>query len=195
MSKLAFTSQQPLAKKFRKYCFRTLFPQIRDHFEQLAIAEKDREHRLAIEDMGIQHQLAIALVNDDLVAAEHEIFDLELEVQAKDYEIDDLVANRHVPQIDGIDNILAAYVKNKPGERLPYYMIRCQRRVLNQQIKILRIKYPDMEERGIYEDPNAVQHWVSFREEILGREQSYFNHFGLNGDRRDLFEGIFNLEM
>ena len=109
--------------------------------------------------------------------------ELQLEVQGKNAEIDELIANRHVPHRAGFDNILAPYVKNEPGERLPYYMIRCQKRNLNQQIKILRIKYPNMEERGIYEDPNAVHHWVSFKEEILGREQSFFNHFGLEDDR------------
>ena len=60
---------------------------------------------------------------------------------------------------------------------------------------MLRVKYPDMRSRGICEDPNGVHHWVSFKEEILGKEQSYFNNFGLNGDRRELFEGMFNIEM
>ena len=52
MYELAFGSKQDKAKEFRKYCFNAMFPQIRDHFEQLAINVKDREHQLAIEDVA-----------------------------------------------------------------------------------------------------------------------------------------------
>ena len=66
MYELGFTSQQKKAKEFRKYCFYTLFPQIRDHFEQLAINKKDEEH-----------QLAIALINDDLDESQSNVAVLE----------------------------------------------------------------------------------------------------------------------
>ena len=39
-----------------------------------------------------------------------------------------------------------------------------------------------MRVKGEYDDPNAVHHWVIFKKDILGKEQSYFNNFGLNGD-------------
>ena len=55
---MAFTCQQPLAKKFRKYCFNIFFRQIRNHFVQLAIEAKDT---------------ALALVNDDLYESQHNV--------------------------------------------------------------------------------------------------------------------------
>ena len=111
MYKLAFTSQQQLAKKFRKYCFNKMFPQIRDHFEKLAIAEKD----LAIEEKDTQ----LAILNNDL-AVQEEVAE-QLRVR-----IDDLIENRHVPRIGKHDNILCVIEKNepdklgKPGTH-PYY--------------------------------------------------------------------------
>ena len=92
------------------------------------------EKQQAIEENNIQHHLAIETKDTTITTLNDDI--------------DELIANRHVPHRDGFDNILAPYVKNEP----PYYMIRCQKRNLNQQIKILRVKYPNMEERGIYED-------------------------------------------
>ena len=78
MYELAFTSQQKEAKEFRKYCCNTLFPQIRDHFEQLTINEKDREQQLAIEEKDHQHQLAIENID-----REH-----QQGVEEKDHEIE-----------------------------------------------------------------------------------------------------------
>ena len=185
MYELAFTSQQNLAKEFRKYCCNTLFPQIRDHFEQLAINGKDREHQLAIEDVRREHQLAIA--NRE---REHQQV-----IEEKDDEIQNLIQNRHVPHIGEHDNILCAIDKNIAEEHHPYYMIRCQRMRLQKRINILRAKYPDMIiKRPEYDAANAVICWVRFKQ-YIGRENYHRNHFSLDEDSRDVFEDTFDIQM
>ena len=94
-----------------------------------------------------------------MVATEHEIFDLQLEVQGKNAEIDDLVANRHVPRRDGIDTVLCPIIKNDPDAELStfeYYMIRCQKRVLKYHINCLRLRYPHMTVKKTCDDGNAI---------------------------------------
>ena len=185
MYELAFTSQQKEAKEFRKYCFNVMFPQIRDHFEQLAINGKDREHQLAIEDVRREHQLAIA--NRE---REHQQV-----IEEKDDEIQNLIQNRHVPHIGEHDNILCAIDKNTAEEHHPYYMIRCQRMRLQKRINILRAKYPDMIiKRPEYDAANAVICWVRFKQ-YIGRENYHRNHFSLDEDSRDVFEDTFDIQM
>ena len=69
MYELGFTSQQDKAKHFRKYCFNTLFSQLRQHFEQLAISEQQQR----IE----QNESTIAILNDDLDESQREYAILE----------------------------------------------------------------------------------------------------------------------
>ena len=84
MYELAFTSQQKEAKEFRKYCFNTLFPQIRQKLVDIDLESSNRRHQLAIEDMGREHQQAIeakdtalAMLNDDLDESQREYAILE----------------------------------------------------------------------------------------------------------------------
>ena len=185
MYELVFKSEQNLAKDFQDYCFNVMFPQIRDHFEQLAINEKDREHQLAIEDVRREHQLAIA--NRE---REHQQV-----IEEKDDEIQNLIQNRHVPHIGEHDNILCAIDKNTAEEHHPYYMIRCQRMRLQKRINILRAKYPDMIiKRPEYDAANAVICWVRFKQ-YIGRENYHRNHFSLDEDSRDVFEDTFDIQM
>ena len=198
MYELAFTSQQNEAKEFRKYCCNTLFPQIRDHFEQLTINEKDREHQLAIEEKDHQHQLAIENID-----REHQQV-----VEEKDHEIEicqnqivDLIENRHVPRIGKHDNILCAIQKNEPDElgkpgRHPYYMIRCQRMRLQERLHIKQLQYPNMViKRPTYDAANAVICWVEFQK-YIGKDSYYRNHFSLdNDDHRDFFANTFDIDM
>ena len=74
-------------------------------------------------------------------------------------------------------------------------MMRCQYRNLDKQTNMLRVRYPNMRVKGEYDDPNAVHHWVTFKKDILGKENYHFNHFRLDGEHRELFEGVFNIEM
>ena len=96
-----------------------------------------------------EKQAAFELVSNDLQAIAYEIFDLELEIQAKNQEIVDLIESRPVPRWSGIDNVLCAIEKNKPEEigkpgRLPYYMIHSYKMRPEQHINLLRIMYPHM---------------------------------------------------
>ena len=60
-------------------------------------------------------------------------------------QIQDLIANRHVPRRGVIDTVLVAVAKNCNEEQHPYYMVRCQKERLKSQLDLLRLKYPDME--------------------------------------------------
>ena len=140
-----------------------------------------------IKDNNIQHQLAIEakdtaleLVNNDLQAIQYEL---------------ERIRPRCVERRGDYDNILVPFVKNKTDEVYPYYMIRCQYRNLDKQTNMLRVKYPNMRVKGEYDDPNTVHHWVTFKKDILGKDNYHFNHFRLDGEHRDLFEGMFNIEM
>ena len=135
------------------------------------------------------------LVNNDLQAIQYENFDLGLDIQAKDLEIEicqnqivDLIENRHVPRSGNIDNILCVIEKNTPDEigkpgRHPCYMIRSQKKALPKHLNILREKYPNMivkePECG---DPNAVHCWNRFKTDILTKYNYYRNHFSLPED-------------
>ena len=151
---------------------------------------------MAIEEKDNQ----LALLNNDLHESDHEIYVKDTTITMVNHEIDDLIDNRHVPRIDDTDTVLCAFVKKKPDEEdragnLPHYMVRCQKRNLDKHITTIMVKYPNMRIRGEYEDANAIHHWCYFKKEILGKEQSFFNHFTLVDDQRDLFEGMFSIEM
>ena len=59
MYELLFTSQQKLAKAFRKHCCNVMFPHIRQQLTDIAIEDIKKGHQVAIENIGRQHQLAI----------------------------------------------------------------------------------------------------------------------------------------
>ena len=113
MYELGFTSQQDKAKDFRKYCFNTLFLQIRKHFEQLAITEKQQAHRLEIE----AKDSVITLLYDDLDENEREYAIL-------DYKYEELEA-RAVPYLNdsGKDNGMTIIQKNDDDEYHYCYVI------------------------------------------------------------------------
>ena len=152
-----------------------------------------QEHQQAIE----AHQLAI----EDLQATEYENFELQLEVQGKNAEIADFVANRRVPRRDGIDTVLCPVVKNDPDEagkpgRHEYYIIRCQRRVLKYHINCLRLRYPDMTVKKTCDDGNAIHRFSRFTKDVLQKPNFYRNHFNLvDESHRDLFYTLFNIDM
>ena len=82
MYELLFSSQQPLAKAFRKYCCNTMFPQIRQKLtdkiqeeHQQAFAGIQEEHQLAI----VEHEQAITLLNDDLQERDNQIQAIQYE--------------------------------------------------------------------------------------------------------------------
>ena len=126
------------------------------------------EHQLAIDE----HQTALELVNNDLQAIQYEL---------------ERIRPRCVERRGDYDNILVPFVKNKTDEIYPYYMIRCQYRNLDKQTNMLRVKYANMRVKGEYDDPNAAHHWVTFKKDILGKDNYHFNNFRLDGEHRELF--------
>ena len=44
-------------------------------------------------------------------------------------------------------------------------------------IRELRNRIMDNDYKGEYDDPNAVHHWVTFKKDILGKDNYHFNNF------------------
>ena len=92
---------------------------------------------------------------------------LQGEIRAKDHQIkrsenriQNQIENRHVPRSSDTDTVLVVVENNeehgKAGKH-PYYMVRCQRRVLKSCLDFLRVKYPNMEvKEPNSEDGNAI---------------------------------------
>ena len=70
-------------------------------------------------------------------------------------EIDDLIKNRHVSRRGYFDNVLY-FIKNNNKEAHSYYVIRFQYRKLEKNKRCLKLYYPNMEEAGRCDDPNAI---------------------------------------
>ena len=124
---------------------------------------------------------------------------LQGEIRAKDSEIQrrkeevlDLIHNRHVPRRYPIDNILCFIDKNC-DERHQFYVIRCQRRILKNHKKLLRVRYPNMVVLGECDDANAVHRWCRFKEDVI--TSSFKNHFNLDEEMRSLFSTAFDIEI
>ena len=156
----------------------------------------------------MEKESAIALLNDDLQERDTHIRAIEfdnvsLQTQRDVYreQVTDLIANRHVPRSGDIDTVLLAVEKNMPDEdgkpgQHPYYMIRCQKKCLNIQIKLLRLKYPNMiVKEPLCNDANSIHAWSRFKQDILEKENYYLNHFSLPEESRELFEGMFGIEI
>ena len=71
-----------------------------------------------------------------------------------------------------------------------FYMMRCQKRSKDMSIaRLVRKKYPDMTVlEPACEDPNAIHQWCWFKEDVLGDENYYHNHFTLDTGTREEFE-------
>ena len=106
---LLFTSQQPKAKDFRKYCFNVMFPQIRQQLQQARIEDNNIQHRLVIEEKDT----ALAMLNDDLDESHRNISILEqdnLELQREN----EILKRRYVPYLEDPkkDNSMVVIQKN-----------------------------------------------------------------------------------
>ena len=93
-------------------------------------------------------------------------------------EIDDLIKNRHVPRSGYFDNVLC-FIKKNSEEVHPYYVIRCQYRRLGKYKRCLKLHYPNMEEAGRCDDPNATHRWNIFKSQVIEKPNYYKNHFSL----------------
>ena len=107
-------------------------------------------------------------------------------------EIDDLIKNRHVARRGYFDNVLCSIKKNSK-EVHPYYVIRCQYIKLEKYKRCLKLRYPNMEEAGRYDDPNAIHRWNIFKREVIEKPKYYKNHFSLTEEKRDLLETVLDV--
>ena len=157
------------------------------------------ERQKAIEEKNAQ----LALLNNDLAESQDLVRQLEFnnvglqgENRAKDQEIERrMIENadlreRYVPRIEGIDNVLC-FIDKKANERHQFYVIRCQRRVLEKHKKCLKNRYPNMIVLDECDDPNAIHRWNRFKHDSVHDFKR--NHFNLDGEGRELFETAFDI--
>ena len=141
MYELLFSSQQPKAKNFRRHCFNVLFPHV---WQELS----DKSHAMEIEDLTGRIQALEFTKEEERQAHQQQISRLN-------EEIGDLIKNRHVPRRGYFDNVLC-FIKKNSNEIHPYYVTRCQYRQLEKYKRCLKLRYPNMEEAGRLDDPNAI---------------------------------------
>ena len=170
MYELVIGSQQPKVKNLRRHCCNVLFPQI---WQQLTNKMKE------------EHQQAIEEKDDQIQAHQQKILKLNKE-------IDDLIKNRHVTRRGYFDNVLC-FIKKNSEEVHPYYVIRCQYRQLEKYKKCLKLRYPNMEEAGRCDDPNAIHRWNIFKSEVIEKPNYYKNHFSLTEEKRELLEAVLDV--
>ena len=157
------------AEPFMEWVVETALPR---EVRKLAsvIEEKDNQIQ-ALEHINEKHQHKILKLNE---------------------EIDDLMKNRHVTRRGYFDNVLC-FIKKNSEEVHPYYVIRCQYRQLEKYKKCLKLRYPDMEEVGRCDDPNAIHRWNIFKSEVIEKPNYYNNHFSLMEEKRELLEAVLDV--
>ena len=110
-----------------------------------------------------------------------------------------MIENRHVPRIVKYDNVLCVFEKNQEDEmgragEHPYYVVRCQKRVLPTHKKWLKIRYPNITEKGLCDNVNAIHAWNRFRAS-LGKENWYRNRLSLPDEQREFFGNLFDIDL
>ena len=160
---VVINSRKPKARQVTAWLIHDVLPR---GFNKI-IEEKQQViegHQLAIEE----NQAALALLNNDLAAEREQKAELQ---------------PRYVPHRIPIDTFLCVLDTNDPHERgragrHNHYMIRCQRKQLTARLNTLRVRYPDMAVREPEcDDPNAVHAWCRFKDDVLGTDNFYRNHF------------------
>ena len=189
MYELLFSSQQAKAKNFRRHCFNVLFPHVQ---QQLS----DKSHAMEIEDLLSRVQALEFTNKEERQAHQQQILRLNEEHQQsmkeKEQEINDLIANRHVGRCGYFDDVLC-FIKKNSGEAHPYYVIRCQYRQLEKYKRCLKLRYPNMEEAGRCDDPNAIHRWNIFKSEVIEKPNYYKNHFSLTEEKQELLEAVLDV--
>ena len=113
-------------------------------------------------------------------------------IKGKEQETDDLVKNRHVLRRRYFDNVLC-FIKNNKEEVHPYYVIRYQYRQLEKYKRYLKLCYPNMEEAGRCDDPNAIHQWNIFKSEAIEKSNNYKNYFSLTEEKRELLDAVLDV--
>ena len=189
--------KRPEAEPFMEWVCEEVLP--REVRKLVAVVE---EKQRAIDG----RDMYIARLDDDLKQSQEHARQIEYnntglqgEIRAKDQEIhrrreevQDLIANRHVPRRQGIDNVLC-FVDKKSDDKHQFYVIRCQRKALETHKRCLRNRYPDMIILEECDDANAVHRWCRFKGETI--EDFHRNHFNLDEEGRELFETAFDVAL
>ena len=155
-----------------------------------------------VEKLQEDHQKAIEERDTRIQAIEYENVGLQGEIRNARRTITDLIANRHVPRSGAIDTVLVVVEKNadedtiehKRAKNFDKYMLRCQKKQVDERLSVLRAKYPNMvilEPRC--DDGNAIHVWNRFKQRVLTKENYYRNHFRLPPDAEELFEDMFGI--
>ena len=143
MYELLFSSQQSMTKTFRKHCCNVMSPHIRQELTNRMVDDLRRDHALSITDRDNQIQFI-----------QYENVGLQGEIRNARQTVIDLIENRRVPRIGKYDNVLCVFEKNHEDETSrggehPYYVVRCQKKVLPTHKKWLKICYPNINEKGV----------------------------------------------
>ena len=147
------------------------------------ITEKD------IEKIQEEHQQAITGRENQIQALEATYEAYQQKILRLNEEIDDLIKNRHVPHRGYFYNVLC-FIKKNSREARPYYIIRCKYRPLEKYKTCLKLRYPNMEEAGRCDDPNAIHRWNIFKREVIEKPNCYKSHFGQMEKKRELLETV-----
>ena len=149
---------------------------------QQPLAKKFRKHccnvmfphirKQLVDKMQEDHQKAIEERDTCIQAIEYENVGLQGEIRNAKRTITDLIENRHA-----------------------FYMMRCQKRRKGFLMARLKKENPYMSEKGTCEDPNAVHRWCGFKEDVLGEDKYYRNHFSLDATTKREFEELFGIYM
>ena len=145
-----------------------------------------------IEEIQGQHQQAIEEKDNQIQALEFTNEEHQQKILRLYEEIDDLIKNRHVARRRYFDNVLR-FIKKNSKDTLPYYVIQCQYRQLKKYKRCLKLRYPNMEEAGRCDDPNAIHRWNIFKREVIEKPNYYKNHFSLTEEKRELLEIILDV--
>ena len=98
-----------------------------------------------------------------------------------------------------IDTVLVVVEKNadentkehKRAKKFDKYILRCQKKQVNERLSVLRAKYPNMVVLGPRcDDGNAIHVWNRFEQGVLTKGNYYRNHFRLSPGAEELF-GIY----
>ena len=145
-----------------------------------------------IEKIQEEHQQAITGRENQIQALEATYEAYQQKILRLNEEIDDLIKNRHVPHRGCFDNVLC-FIKKNSKEAHPYYVIPCQYRQLEKYKKCVKVRYPNMEEAGRCDDPNAIHRWNIFKSEVNEKLNYYKNHFSLTEEKWKFLEAVLDV--
>ena len=173
--------KKPEAEPFMAWVCEEVLPR---EVRKLAAEIEEKNAQLA-ESQDLVRQLEF-----DNVGLQGEITAMDREIERRREENADLIANRHVPRREEIDNVLCFIDKNS-DEQHQFYVIRCQKRALEKHRRCLRNRYPNMIILGECDDPNSIHRWNRFKSDSV--YDFYRNHFNLDREARELFETAFDI--